>query len=130
MKLNEGIRPPCFSSHGKMVDELHKEKMLCDNGNRPQCERKCTGWLQYTEYVESIKRRVYEERWHTGGPAVVSHPDYGEIVVPHTSNFCALLNAAELWGCDWMDIRDATVMWVPKDTPMKTPWNYERRAAV
>jgi len=40
---------------------------------------------------------------------------YGTVVVPHGSNFAALLNAAEVWGCDWTEIRDAEVWRADKE---------------
>ena len=36
-------------------------------------------------------------------------------MVPHGSNFAALLNAAEVWGCDWTEIRDAEVWRTDKE---------------
>lgn len=57
---------------------------------------------------QSVKR-ARETRWNAPGRSKVTHPQYGSVVVPHSSNLCALMNAAEYWGCDWMDIRDAEV---------------------
>ena len=37
------------------------------------------------------------------------HPAHGAIVVPHASNLAAILNAAEVWRCDWATILDAEV---------------------
>ena len=37
------------------------------------------------------------------------HPEHGAIVVPHASNLAAILNAAEVWRCDWATILDAEV---------------------
>ena len=59
-------------------------------------------------YQKSV-RRAREERWRVRGRARVVHPKYGAVVVPHRSNYSALLNAAEYWGCEWTDIRDAEV---------------------
>ena len=61
-------------------------------------------------------RRAREERWRVRGRARVVHPKYGAVVVPHRSNYSALLNAAEYWGCEWTDIRDAEVWAVPPGT--------------
>lgn len=49
-------------------------------------------------------RRAREERWRVRGRARVVHPKYGAVVVPHRSNYSALLNAAEYWGCEWTDM--------------------------
>lgn len=43
------------------------------------------------------------------GKVRVIHPARGEIVVPGASRFAAILCAAEAWGCDWLEIMDATV---------------------
>lgn len=53
--------------------------------------------------------RSRRERWEPKSLARVTHPDHGSVVVPHRSNLSAILNAAEVWGCDWMEIKDATV---------------------
>ena len=37
------------------------------------------------------------------------------------SNYSALLNAAEYWGCEWTDIRDAEVWAVPPGTAVVIP---------
>ena len=58
-----------------------------------------------TEEREAIHRRAIERerenRWNAKGRACVTHPKYGSVVVPHSSNLAALMNAAEYWGCDW-----------------------------
>lgn len=69
---------------------------------------------------ESV-RRAREERWRVRGRARVVHPKYGAVVVPHRSNYSALLNAAEYWGCEWTDIRDAEVWAVPPGTAVVIP---------
>lgn len=54
--------------------------------------------------------------------ACVTHPKYGSVVVPHSSNLAALMNAAEYWGCDWSEITDASVMVAkPGDGPAVKP---------
>lgn len=55
------------------------------------------------------------------GRARVVHPKYGAVVVPHRSNYSALLNAAEYWGCEWTDIRDAEVWAVSHSTAVVMP---------
>lgn len=55
------------------------------------------------------------------------HPKYGEVVVPHSSNLAAVMNAAEYWGCDWSSITDAKV-WLaePEDGPVVMPREFLR----
>lgn len=64
------------------------------------------------KYETSVTERARRERWQASGCARVVSRKYGTVVVPHGSNFAALLNAAEVWGCDWTEIRDAEV-WRP-----------------
>lgn len=71
-------------------------------------------------YQKSV-RRAREERWRVRGRARVVHPKYGAVVVPHRSNYSALLNAAEYWGCEWTDIRDAEVWAVSHSTAVVMP---------
>lgn len=59
------------------------------------------------KYETSVTERARRERWQASGCARVVSREYGTVVVPHGSNFAALLNAAEVWGCDWTEIRDA-----------------------
>lgn len=51
-----------------------------------------------TEEREAIHRRAIERerenRWNAKGRACVTHPKYGSVVVPHSSNLAALMNAA------------------------------------
>lgn len=49
-------------------------------------------------------RRARESRWKAKTCSRVVHPRFGEVIVPHTSNYAAMLNAAEYWGCDWLEI--------------------------
>ena len=63
------------------------------------------------KYETSVTERARRERWQ----AKVVHPTRGTVVVPHGSNFAALLNAAEVWGCDWTEIRDAEVWRADKE---------------
>lgn len=57
----------------------------------------------------SAAERSRRERWRAKGAARVVHQTRGTVVVPCSSPFSALLCAAELWGCSWMEIRDAGV---------------------
>jgi hypothetical protein len=67
------------------------------------------------------RQRSRRERWAAKGTARVEHPAHGSVVVPHRSNFSAVLNAAEVWGCDWIEIIDAKVWAAPGETPVKSP---------
>ena len=51
------------------------------------------------KYETSVTERARRERWQASGCARVVSRKYGTVVVPHGSNFAALLNAAEVWGC-------------------------------
>ncbi len=73
--------------------------------------------LPYDQIVERARR----ERWAAGGVARVTHPAHGSVVVPHRSNLAALMNAAEVWGCDWSEITGAEVRAAPGETPVKMP---------
>lgn len=68
------------------------------------------------------KERERKARWKAPGRARVVHSRYGTVVVPHSSNFAAILNAAEYWGCDWVEVLDAKV-WAagPGDGPPVRP---------
>ena len=67
--------------------------------------------------------RARESRWSAPGLARVIHPAHGTVVVPHSSNLAAIMNAAEVWRCDWAEITDAQV-WAaePGDVPVKMPY--------
>ena len=62
-------------------------------------------WLQLRRCA-NLERR---NRLAFPGNVRVTHPARGEIVVPGASPFAAILCAAEAWGCDWMEIREARV---------------------
>lgn len=68
-------------------------------------------------------RRERESRWNAKTCARVVHPRFGEVIVPHTSNYAAMLNAAEYWGCDWLEIIDDVKVWAvgPDAVPVKMP---------
>lgn len=74
--------------------------------------------------LADTERRTREYRWSAPARARVIHPAYGVVVVPHCSNLAAIQNAAEVWRCDWLEIRDAQV-WAaePGDVPMKMPFS-------
>lgn len=75
--------------------------------------------------TEKLAERNRRERWSAKGRSRVTHPSHGSVVVPHGSNFAALLNAADVWGCDWLEIRGAKV-WAaePGETVAKMPIHY------
>lgn len=53
--------------------------------------------------------RSHQNRWNAKGAARVIDPVRGTVVVPCSCSLSALLCAAEVWGCDWTEIRDAKV---------------------
>lgn len=74
------------------------------------------------KYETSVTERARRERWQASGCARVVSRKYGTVVVPHGSNFAALLNAAEVWGCDWTEILDAEVWRAgAEDKPVPMP---------
>lgn len=74
------------------------------------------------KYETSVTERARRERWQASGCARVVSRKYGTVVVPHGSNFAALLNAAEVWDCDWTEIRDAEVWRADKEErPVSMP---------
>ena len=74
-------------------------------------------------------RRARESRWNAKTCARVVHPRFGEVIVPHTSNYAAMLNAAEYWGCDWLEIIDDVKVWAvgPDAVPVKMPRHERNR---
>ncbi len=79
-----------------------------------------TEW-NYETHRAAIERER-EQRWNAQGRARVVHPKYGAVVVPHYSNYAAVLNAAEHWGCDWVEIIHEAEVWLakPEDGPAAT----------
>lgn len=53
--------------------------------------------------------RSRKMRWKAPGAAKVTDKLRGSVVVPHASKFAALLCAAEVWWCSWMDLEGASV---------------------
>lgn len=76
------------------------------------------------EQREKFSRR---ERWSAKGRARVSHPAHGSVVVPCGSPYAALLCAADVWDCNWMEIRNAEV-WAaePGEATAKMPIHYNK----
>lgn len=73
--------------------------------------------------LAAAKGRARKSRWSAPARARVVHPARGTVVVPHSSNLAAVMNAAEVWGCDWAEITDAQV-WTAElgDVPVKMPY--------
>lgn len=57
----------------------------------------------------AAQKRSKRERWDFPKKARVTHPKYGEVIVPAKSRYCAILCAAEIWGCKFEDIHNAQV---------------------
>uniref|UniRef100_A0AAU8B825 Uncharacterized protein n=1 Tax=Dulem virus 34 TaxID=3145752 RepID=A0AAU8B825_9CAUD len=87
---------------------------------------KCLGWGVDQERQErhaAAVERERAERWRAKGVARVIHPAHGSVVVPHSSNYAAILNAAEAWRCDWVEILDAEVWRAePGEAPVPMPY--------
>lgn len=66
----------------------------------------------------SAEERARFHRWNVPGKSRVTHPDHGSVVVPHISNLAAIMNAVEVWGCDWVKILDAEVWAVDPSEPV------------
>lgn len=90
----------CGKRMGRGIDQTERFRVLADAADRSR-----------------------EHRWSAQGRARVVHPVHGTVVVPHSSNLAAVMNAAEVWRCDWAEITDAQV-WAaePGDVPVKMPY--------
>lgn len=90
----------CSKRMGRRVDEAERGRVLA-----------------------SAAERARGHRWDAPGRARVVHPDHGTVVVPHSSNLAAIMNAAEVWRCDWIELLDAEV-WAaePGDVAVKRPY--------
>ena len=85
------------------------------------------GFLDTPERSRDRARAAAERerlaRWKAGGVARVVHPAHGSVVVPHNSNYAAILCAAEVWRCDWVEILDAEVWRAePGEVPVSMPY--------
>ena len=78
-------------------------------GHRERMERPVRTGMEYRARL-STQERARLERWESKATARVIHPVHGTVVVPHHSNLAAVMNAAEVWGCDWTELRDAAVL--------------------
>lgn len=61
------------------------------------------------EQIRMSRRMAYRYQWTAPRQARVFHPVYGEATVPCRSKYAALLCAAEVWECDWTEVREAEV---------------------
>lgn len=73
------------------------------------------------EIWDNARERARALRWAATSASRVEHPRFGTVVVPHLSNLAALENAAEYWGCDWLEISDAKVWAAFGETPVNPP---------
>lgn len=87
--------------------------------------------FNFNEDSRAQTRRAAEERsrihrWQVPGRSRVVHPAHGAVVVPHTPNLGAIMNAAEVWRCDWVTILDAEV-WAadPSEPVAEMPIHYK-----
>ena len=87
--------------------------------------------FNFNEDSRAQTRRAAEERsrihrWQVPGSSRVVHQAHGAVVVPHASNLAAVMNAAEMWGCDWVTILDAEV-WAadPSEPVAEMPTHYK-----
>ena len=87
--------------------------------------------FNFNEDSRAQTRRAAEERsrihrWQVPGRSRVVHPAHGAVVVPHTSNLGAIMNAAEVWRCDWVTILDVEV-WAadPSEPVAEMPIHYK-----
>lgn len=66
--------------------------------------------------------RVRALRWEAKGLARVTDPARGTVVVPCASKLGAIMCAAEVWGCDWLELSGAQVWRAePGDTAAARP---------
>lgn len=73
-------------------------------------------WGKYDMAGAMSRDRV--SRWNARARAIVVHPERGAVIVPAGGGFAALKCAAEVWGCDWMEIRGATVRLAKENAPV------------
>lgn len=65
--------------------------------------------------------RARRSRWGWSAKAKVTHQTHGSLIVPHGSNFSAVLCAADIWHCDWVSIIDAKVEMCDQSLPVVRP---------
>ena len=74
------------------------------------------------EHQANVKEQDRRRRWSATGTARVSHPAHKSVVVPCSSKLSAIMNAAEVWGCEWTELRDAEVWRADaEDKPVPMP---------
>lgn len=71
----------------------------------------------------NAEERDRKHRWAAPGAARVTDPKRGTVVVPCQSPFAAILCAAEVWGCNWVEVLGSEV-WLahPEDQVAKMPY--------
>lgn len=74
---------------------------------------------------KAAEERARIHRWRVPGRSRVTHPAHGSVVVPHCSNLAAILNAAEVWGCNWVEILDAQVWAAQGEQAVPMPTLYK-----
>lgn len=74
------------------------------------------------------EERSRRERWRAKGTARVTHSVRWTVVVPCSSKLAAIMNAAEVWRCDWTELRGAEVRAPePGDLAVKMPYIIQKR---
>ena len=106
---------------GVSLATVYHERARGDTGKMDKNGR--GGYSAELAQSKIYARRARESRWKAKTCSRVVHPRFGEVIVPHTSNYAAMLNAAEYWGCDWLEIIDDVEVWAvgPDAVPVKMP---------
>ena len=65
------------------------------------------------EAMEIARER--HERWQAEALCLVSHPTYGQIIVPGDCELSAWLCAMDVWECSFKEVIDAGVTPAPPD---------------
>ena len=68
-----------------------------------------TLWDYETHHAAMQRER--EQRWNAPCLARVEHPKYGRVVVPHCSNYAAVIINAEVW---WAGPEDGPAVTMPE----------------
>lgn len=76
-----------------------RHKIICMETNEKQLRQR----------ILAADKRGYTYRWSAPVRAIVSHPKYGQAVVPCRSKLSAIMCAAEEWGVDYTRILTAEV---------------------
>ena len=68
-----------------------------------------------------IDARERNARWNSKNLSVVTHPTYGEVIVPGNSPLAAIHSASEVWECSESDIEGAVVKIAPPGAASAPP---------